>query len=105
MDPALVAFDLAKAGAILADMVVSYLAAGAPPFDPEEPDDDKFEDLRPTSVAASLCLRPSIDDGPSSLQPGEHGAPIQPVEQSRSTRLEAGPDPTAQSVLVGLPAE
>jgi len=28
MDPALVNFDFAKAGAILADMVASYLAAG-----------------------------------------------------------------------------
>jgi hypothetical protein len=44
MDQALVAFDFTKAGAILADMIVSYLAAGAPPFDPEEPDDDQFED-------------------------------------------------------------
>ena len=37
MDPALVDFDFAKAGAILADMVASYLAAGAPPFNPEGP--------------------------------------------------------------------
>jgi len=35
MDPALVDFDFAKAGAILADMVASYLAAGAPPFNLE----------------------------------------------------------------------
>src|SRR5271166_1638071 len=93
MDPALVAFDFAKAGAILADMVESYLAAGAPPFDPEGPDDNEFEDRRPTPVATSLRLHPPIDDGASPLQPGEHGAPIQPDDQSRRARLEAGPDP------------
>lgn len=97
MDPALVAFDFAKAGAILADMIVSYLAAGAPPFDPEEPDDDQFEDHRPTSVPSSLCLHPPIDDGPGSLQPGEYGAPIQSAEQGRFARLEAGPDPNPRS--------
>ncbi len=37
MDPALIAFDFTKVGAILADMVVSYLATGAPPSDPEGP--------------------------------------------------------------------
>src|SRR5271166_3210851 len=82
MDPALVAFDFAKAGAILADMVESYLAAGAPPFDPEGPDDNEFEDRRPTPVAASLRLHPPIDDGASPLQPGEHGATIQPDDQA-----------------------
>ena len=39
MDPALASLDFAKAGAILADMVVSHLAAGAPPLHPEERDD------------------------------------------------------------------
>ena len=83
MDPALVAFDFTKAGAILADMVESYLAAGAPPFDPEGADDDDFEDCRATFVATSLRLHSPVDDGASSLQPGEHGAPIQSGEQSR----------------------
>ena len=32
MDPALAPFDLVKAGAIVANMVASYLAAGPPPF-------------------------------------------------------------------------
>src|SRR5215471_13458439 len=97
MDPALVAFDFAKAGAILADMIVSYLAAGAPPFDPEEPDDNKCEDHRQTSVPASLCLRPPINNGASPLPPGEYGAPIQSVEQSRPPRLEARPNPNPRS--------
>ena len=31
---AVAVLDFAQAGAILADMIVSYLAAGGPPFDP-----------------------------------------------------------------------
>jgi hypothetical protein len=76
MDPALVAFDFAKAGAILADMVESYLAAGAPPFDPEGPDDNEFEDRRATPVAAGLHLHPSVDDGTSALQPAISASPV-----------------------------
>src|ERR1035441_10807509 len=92
MDPALVDFDFAKAGAILADMVASYLAAGAPPFNLEGSDDNELEDCRSTPVAAGLHLHPSVDDGASPLQPGEHGAPIQSGEQGRVVRLEAGAD-------------
>ncbi len=33
LHPAIAALDFAKAGAILANMIESYLAAGAPPFD------------------------------------------------------------------------
>src|ERR1700758_5846875 len=97
MDPALVAFDFAKARPGLADMIGSSLAAGAPPFDPEEPDDDELEDHRQTSVLTSLCLHSPIDDGPGSLPPGEYGASIQSAGQSRSSRLEAGPDPNPRS--------
>ena len=61
----------------------SYLAAGAPPFDPEGADDNDFQDCRSTSVATSLHLHPPVDDGASSLQPGEYRAPIQSNEQSR----------------------
>ena len=93
MDPALVDFDFAKAGAILADMVASYLAAGAPPFNPEGADDDEFEDCRSTPGAAGLHLHPPVDDGTGSLQPGKHGAPIQSEDQGQVTRLEAGADP------------
>src|SRR5271169_6862145 len=73
MDSALVDFDFAKAGAILADMVASYLAAGAPPFNPEGADDDELEDCRSTPGAAGLHLHPPVDDGAGPLQPGEHG--------------------------------
>ncbi len=104
MDPALVAFDFTKAGAILADMVESYLAAGAPPFDPEGADDNDFEDCRATFVATSLRLHPPVDDGASSLQPGEYGAPIQSNDQSRWARLEAGPDPHPRPGFSANPA-
>jgi hypothetical protein len=50
MDPALIAFDLAKAGAIVADMVVSFLAAGGPPANAEEPDDSPPQDCRPAPL-------------------------------------------------------
>ena len=50
MDPALIGLDTAKAGAIVADMIVSYLAAGAPPFDPKEPNEPHLEDCRSTPV-------------------------------------------------------
>ena len=38
MDPAVATLDIAKAGAILANMIESYLAAGAPPSNPEGAD-------------------------------------------------------------------
>src|SRR5208337_719766 len=103
MDPALVAFDFAKAGAIVANMVASYLSAGAPPFDPEGPDDDELEDRRTTPVAAGLHLHSSVDDGASSLQSGEHGAPIQPHDQGLLAGLAtgSGPHPGPGSRAVG----
>ena len=54
MDPALAALDFAKAGAIIADMIMCCLAAGAPPFDPEGPDDHDVQNRRSTPVAAGL---------------------------------------------------
>src|SRR3954462_5586538 len=92
MDPALAALDFNKAGAIIADMVASYFAATAPPFDPEGPDDHDFQDCRPTPVTAGLRLHPSIDTGASPLEPGEYGAPIQSVEQGQIARLDTGAD-------------
>jgi hypothetical protein len=89
LHPAIAALDFAKAGAILANMVDSYLAAGAPPFDPEGPDDDAIEDRRATPVARRLHLHSSIDDGTSALQPGEHGAAIQSEEQGPSISVGA----------------
>jgi hypothetical protein len=91
MDPALVALDFAKAGAIVADMVVSYLAA--PPSDVEGPDDHKFEDRRSTPVAAGLHLHSAVDDGASPLPSGEHAAPVQSDDPGNVTRVAAGADP------------
>ena len=76
MDPALAALDFAKAGAILADMIASCLAAGALPFDPEGPDDHDLEDRRSTPVEAGLHIRSPVDAGAGPLEPGEHGPPI-----------------------------
>src|SRR5271166_347874 len=92
IDPALTGLDFAKAGAILADMVVSYLAAGASPSDPESADDHDTEDCRSTPVATGLHLHSPVNPGASALQSGEHGSPIQPDEQSPLTRLEPGAD-------------
>src|SRR6202040_1679020 len=63
MDPAVAALDIAKAGAILANMIESYLAGGAPPSNPEGADHDDLQDCRSTSVAPSLHLHSSVDDG------------------------------------------
>src|ERR1035438_1645190 len=93
MDPALAALDFAKAGAILADMIASCLAAGALPFDPEGPDDHDLEDRRSTPVEAGLPIRSPVDAGAGPLEPGEHGPPIQSVEQGPIARLEDRADP------------
>ena len=93
MDPALTAFDFAEAGAIVADMIVSYLAAGAPPLDPEEPDDPRnLQDCRSTPVETCVHLHPSIDTSPGSLQSGEYRSSVQPGQQSPVSGLEPGPD-------------
>src|SRR5215471_17998031 len=97
MDPAIATFDFAKAGAIIADMIESYLAGGAPPSNPEGADHDDLQDCRSTSVATSLHLHSSVDDGPSPLQPGEHRAPVQSGEQGAGSRLEPAADPNPRS--------
>src|SRR5262249_59841276 len=94
MDPAVAALDFAKAGAILADMVESFLAAGAiVPALPEGDDHDDVQDRRPTPVARSMHLHSPVDTGTSPLQPGEHRAPVQSQEQGAVARLEPGEDP------------
>src|SRR5260370_23018354 len=97
MDPAVATLDFAKAGAIIADMIESYLAGGAPPSNPEGDDHDDLQDCRSTSVAGSLHLHSSIDDGASPLQPGEHRAPVQTGEQGAGSRLEPAADPNPRS--------
>src|SRR6266404_3704235 len=103
MDPAVAALDIAKAGVILANMIESYLAGGAPPSNPEGAEHDDLQDRRSTSVAGSLHLHSSIDDGAGPLQPGEHRAPVQSGEQGTVSRLElrADPDPRPGSRPVG----
>src|SRR6516165_9949908 len=85
MDPAAAALDLAKAGAIIANMIESYLAAGAPPFNAEGADHAESEDCRSSSDAESLHLHSSVDDGASALQSGEHRAPV--IWRTRQSRL------------------
>src|SRR5215467_1726485 len=93
MDPALIALDFAKAGAVVADMIVSYLAAGAPPLDPEAPDDPNVQDCRSTLVEAGVHLHTPIDASPGPFQSGEHGPSVPLGRQGPVSRLEPEPDP------------
>jgi hypothetical protein len=93
MDPALIAFDLAKAGAIVADMVVSFLAAGGLSANAEEPDDSPPQDCRPAPLEAGVHLYPAIDAGSGALQPGEHGPAVQPGQQGVVAGVGSGEDP------------
>jgi hypothetical protein len=49
MDPAIAALDFIKAGAIIANMIESYLAAGAPPLNADGTDHAESEDCRSSS--------------------------------------------------------
>ena len=93
MDPAVANLDFAAAGAILANMIEAYLAGGALPSNAEGADHDDLEDCRSPSVAPSLHLHSSVDDGASPLQSGEHRTPVQFGEQGAVSRLESGTDP------------
>src|SRR5215831_14731823 len=75
MDPAVAALDLTKAAAIIANMIESYLAGGAPLPNREGADHDEFEDGRSPSGAASLHLHSPIDAGPGPLQSRKQGTP------------------------------
>src|SRR5215510_9474410 len=97
MDPAVAAFDFAKAGAILADMVESFLAAGIAPSLPEGVDHDDVKDHGPTPVARGVHLHSSVDAGTGALQSGEHRAPVQSQEQGPVDRLEPREDPHLRS--------
>src|SRR6202051_2631810 len=93
MDPAVAALDFAKAGAIIANILESSLAAGASPFNAEGADHAEPEDCRSSSDAKSLHLHSSVDDGASAIQSGEHRAPIQSSRPSEVAWLDAGADP------------
>src|SRR6202023_1473335 len=87
MDPAVAALDIAEPGAIPAHMIESYLAGGAPPSNAGGADHDDLQDCRSTSVAPSLHLHSSVDNGAGPLQPGEHRAPVQSGKQGTVPRL------------------
>jgi hypothetical protein len=84
MDPAVAALDFARAGAILADMVETFLAAGIPASLLEGADHDDVKDNRPAPVARGLHLHSPVDAGTSALQPAEHRAPVQSQEQAQA---------------------
>src|SRR5215470_1764683 len=93
MDPAVAAFDFAKAGVIVANMIESYLAAGALPSNPEGADHVEHQDCRSSSDAARLHLHSTVDTGASTLQSTEHRAPVQSSEPSKGAGLDSGADP------------
>src|SRR5262245_31955285 len=84
MDPAVAALDFAKAGAIIANMIESYLAAGATPLNAEGAEHAEREDCRSSFGTASLHLHSPVDDGTSASQSGEHRASVQSSEPSES---------------------
>src|SRR6516225_5761523 len=93
MDPAIVALDIAKAGAIIANMIESYLAAGAAPLSAEGVEHAvECEDCRSSSGASRLYLHSPIDDGASAVQSGEHRASVQSSKPSEVPRLEPRTD-------------
>src|SRR6516165_8698245 len=93
MDPAVAALDLTKAGAIIANMIESYLAGGAPLPNTQGADHHEFEDGRSPSGAASLHLHSPIDAGTGPLQSRKQGTPVQSGEPSEGARMDAGADP------------
>ena len=106
MDPAIAVLDLVKAGAIIASMVESYLAAGAPPLEAKGADDDDGQDHRPAPVAdRPPCLHPPIDGGPGPVQSGEHRTAVQSGEQGAVARVGEGADsdPRSRSRTIGCP--
>src|SRR6476469_10848436 len=90
MDPAVAALDFAKEGAIIANMIESYLAAGATPLNAEGAEHAEREDCRSSFGTASLHLHSPVDDGTSASQSGEHRASVQSSEPSEVARLDSG---------------
>src|SRR6202140_1569939 len=93
MDPAVATLNFAQAGAITPKMIEPYLAAGPPPLNAEGADHAESEDCRSSSDAKSLHLHSSVDDGASTIQSGEHRAPVQSSGPSEVARLDSGADP------------
>src|SRR5689334_19131850 len=89
MDRAVVAFDITQLGAIIADMVITCLDAGALAHPEETPNE---QDHRSASVAAGLHLHPAVNAGPGARPPGEYRPSVQPDAQSAFARLGRGPE-------------
>ena len=62
MDPAVAALELAEAGVVIANMIESYLAGGAPLPNLEGADHDELENCGPSSLAVGLH-HSSVDAG------------------------------------------
>src|ERR1700747_1197115 len=87
MDPAVAALDFAKAGAIIANMIEAYLAAGATPLNAEGAEHAECQDCRSSSSAPRRPLHSPVGDGASAPQPGEHRASVQSRRPSAVARL------------------
>src|SRR6516225_7925884 len=98
MDPAIATIDLVKAGAIVASMVESYLAAAVPPLNAKGADDDDGQNNTGAApVTDGLRLHPTIDAGAGPLQSGEHRTPVQSGSQSAVAWMEPTADPRPRS--------
>src|SRR5229473_1722191 len=114
MDPAVATLDFAKAGAIIADMIESYLAGGAPPSNPEGDDHDDLQDCRSTPHDDDLTATTPKSRSPvwsllspprlSSLQRCVHHATAAPIfnnipastsEKRLAPELQRHPHPSA----------
>ena len=67
MDPAVATLDFAKAGAIIANMIESYLAAGATPLNAEGADHAEPKIADHHLIRKGLHLHSSVDDGTSAI--------------------------------------
>ena len=102
MDPAIATIDLVKAGAIVASMVESYLAAAVPPLNAKGADDDDGQDNTGAApVTDGLRLHPAIDAGAGPLQSGEHRTPVQSGSQGAVAWMEPAADPRSSIATSG----
>jgi hypothetical protein len=86
MDPAIATIDLVKAGAIVASMVESYLAAAVPPLNAKGADDD---DGQINTGAAP------VTDGSASIRRAPNASTIW---QPKRSRLDGARSRSASSI-------
>jgi hypothetical protein len=95
MDPAVAALDFAKAGAILADMVESFLAADIPASLLEGADHDDVKENGPAPVTSGLHLHSPVDAGTGALQSSAGARAATPRVKGESPGgLTPSPSPT-----------